>query len=129
MNTENDLISLFDESDNQAIEQIVVKEQYDKEFMPIMYKIIKVGDSTRRPIDSYKVEQGRFEMAKGLAVKKAQAIGKCNVYEVVRRSEMIGGKIGYRLTERLVITTKEPMIASKTIMYKSGHKRRRGKNL
>lgn len=128
MNTEQDLISLFDESNNQAIEQIAVKEQYDNEFMPVMYKIVKAGYSTSDPIDTYKVEQGRFEMAKGLAVRKAKMLGDCVVYEVVKRSEIFKGRIVYRETERLVIEITSPLVKSKTILYKSGHSRKRRLN-
>jgi hypothetical protein len=127
MKIENDLLSLFEESDNKAISEIAIKEENDKEFMPIMYKIIKAGDSTRTPLDTYKVEQGRFEMAKGKAVKKAKMIGNCYVYEIVKRSEVVNGKISYRLTERLVIQTSEGISSSETILYKSGHSRRRAR--
>lgn len=128
MNTEKDLLSMFEESNSQALEQIAAKAPSNNEFMPIMYKIVKSGGSTTNPIDTYKVEQGRFEMAKGLAVKKAKMLGGCVVYEIVKRSENINGRITYRLTERVVVETTSPLIKSKTILYKSGHSRRRGLN-
>lgn len=128
MNTEQDVMLLFDELNNQAVEQIAIKEQFDNEFMPIMYKIVKAGYSTSDPIDTYKVEQGRFEMAKGLAVRKAKMLGNCVVYEIVKRSESIDGRIVYRLTERLLIEVTSPLVKSKTILYKSGHSRKRRLN-
>jgi len=125
-------LGLFEESDKKALVELSpVKQKDDKEFLPVSYKVFSFGfnsNSTyqRELLDTYLVSQGYFEMAKGLAVKKAKMTGNCIVIELTKKAENINGRMVIKTVERVVIEVKERQIESKTIMYKSGHKRKRG---
>lgn len=129
--TENLALNFFEETDNKVLEEIITsaKKVTDKEFLPISYKVYrcKFGVSERELLDTYVVKNGYFEMAKGLAVKKAKMTGSCVVVEIVNK--LFKGPSGSIIkgVERLVFETTDKVIESKTIMYKSGHSRRRAK--
>ena len=131
-NTENFNLDFLEESNDKVLADITVsKTATDKEFLPTAYKVYrcKLGVSERQLLDTYIVKQGYFEMAKGLAVKKAKMSGDCVVIEIVKK--LFKGANGsiIKETERLVYESTERTIQSKTVIYKSGHKRKRAKNL
>ncbi|HCI58824.1 MAG TPA: hypothetical protein DFH96_08575 [Bacteroidetes bacterium] len=95
------------------------KEGRVKEYLPTAYQVIRLvkvnsmGSTKieRQIIDTISVVNGLFEAAKHKAVTKAKMMGHCMVIE---------------LCERAVIQIEEATIQSPTIMYKNGHKRKRG---
>lgn len=122
-----DLNNLFEQSENEAVKDIAPSVSSTnggangaKQYLPTAYQVVKLVKTTRlgqpfierKIIDTYSVENGMFEVAKHKAVTKAKMTGHCMVIEHCERS---------------VIQIDEPSIQSETIMYKSGHKRKRAR--
>lgn len=120
-----DINNLFEESETEAVKDLAPSVSSTnggangaKQYLPTAYQVIKLVKTIRlgqpfierKIIDTYYVENGMFEEAKGKAVIKAKMTGHCLVIEHCERS---------------VIQIDEPSIQSATIMYKSGHKRKR----